>query len=70
MKQIPGANISDEDCTTHLADGMEDENHSYERILQSELDADLLKDLKAKDQVAKAKHTPIKVKSQEKSAIA
>ena len=67
VKQIPGAIISDEDCTTHLADGMEDENHSYERILQAELDADLLKDLKAKDAGTWAKHTPIKVKSQEKS---
>ena len=68
VKKIPGANISDEDCTTDLAVGMGDENHSYERILMPELDAELVKELKAKDSGTWAKHTPIKVKSKGRGA--
>ena len=65
VKKIPGANISDDDCTTNLANGMGDENHSYERILLPELDAELVKTLKAKDMGTWAKHTPVKVKTRD-----
>ena len=44
---------------------MGDENHSYERILLPELDAELVKTLKAKDMDTWAKHTPVKVKTRD-----
>ena len=40
---------------------MGESEHSYERILVSQLDADIMKDLKRKDAGSWAKHTSVKV---------
>lgn len=58
---VQGANVSDEDCTTDLAEGMGDTEHSYERIMLTQLDAEVMKELKHRDASSWAKHTTVSV---------
>jgi hypothetical protein len=57
---VSGANITDEDCSTDLADGMGVAENTYSRILITELDKVIMKNLKHRDSGTWAKNTKLK----------